>query len=334
MRGQLESFLHAIREAPEDDVPRLVLADWFEDNGDPQRAEFIRTQIRLDGDLSSEERRALESREKELLAANAARWLGPLAAKPWDTTFHRGTARPKIQTGRLLSSAKVLKQAQEHFTPALVTELHAEGTTSRWKGLFKLSLLEDLTGLVLGGCKMSEADVQTLAASPRLHNLRHLAVCGAASPYRGLERIGMTALIESPHLRRLTGLNFCNYPLNHAAVELLTKQTPWPALTSLNLDTTPLHDYTLGLLLKAPWKPQLTDLSVFRSVIHDEAVQWLVRDLAPARPRRLGLGGNRVADGGAAVIAASEHLSELRDLFLNFPSSPRRERDRWPTRRT
>ena len=57
MSGQLESFLHAIRETPEDNVPRLVLADWFEDNGDPHRAEFVRTQIRLAGDLPDDERR-------------------------------------------------------------------------------------------------------------------------------------------------------------------------------------------------------------------------------------------------------------------------------------
>lgn len=32
---------------PDDDVPRLIAADWLEDNGHPQRAEFIRVQIQL-----------------------------------------------------------------------------------------------------------------------------------------------------------------------------------------------------------------------------------------------------------------------------------------------
>lgn len=38
-------LLAAVREAPEDDLPRLVYADWCEDNGRPERAEFIRAQI-------------------------------------------------------------------------------------------------------------------------------------------------------------------------------------------------------------------------------------------------------------------------------------------------
>jgi len=39
---------------------RLIYADWLEEHGDPQRAEFIRAQIRLEGDLPPDERRALE----------------------------------------------------------------------------------------------------------------------------------------------------------------------------------------------------------------------------------------------------------------------------------
>ncbi len=40
-----EAFLKAIREAPDDDDLRLVFADWLEENGDPQRAQFIRLSI-------------------------------------------------------------------------------------------------------------------------------------------------------------------------------------------------------------------------------------------------------------------------------------------------
>ena len=41
-----EAFLQAILEAPEDETPRLVYADWLEDQGDP-RGEFIRLQAQL-----------------------------------------------------------------------------------------------------------------------------------------------------------------------------------------------------------------------------------------------------------------------------------------------
>src|SRR5689334_10219352 len=38
----------------DDDTPRLVYADWLDENGDPDRAEFIRVQCRL-ADLSPAE---------------------------------------------------------------------------------------------------------------------------------------------------------------------------------------------------------------------------------------------------------------------------------------
>ena len=43
-----DSFLQAIREAPEDNNLRLVFADWLQEHGDEHdraRAEFIRLQI-------------------------------------------------------------------------------------------------------------------------------------------------------------------------------------------------------------------------------------------------------------------------------------------------
>jgi uncharacterized protein (TIGR02996 family) len=42
-----EPFLAAIRAAPADDLPRLVFADWLDEHGDPDRAEFIRVQCEL-----------------------------------------------------------------------------------------------------------------------------------------------------------------------------------------------------------------------------------------------------------------------------------------------
>src|SRR5262245_2593359 len=42
-----EGFLAAIRAAPDDDTPRLVYADWLDEHGDPDRAEFIRVQVEL-----------------------------------------------------------------------------------------------------------------------------------------------------------------------------------------------------------------------------------------------------------------------------------------------
>jgi len=39
-------FLEAIAEAPDEDTPRLIYADWLMEQGDP-RGEFIRCQVEL-----------------------------------------------------------------------------------------------------------------------------------------------------------------------------------------------------------------------------------------------------------------------------------------------
>jgi uncharacterized protein (TIGR02996 family) len=45
--AEQEAFLRAIFDAPDDDTPRLVYADFLEEHGEPERAEFIRVQCEL-----------------------------------------------------------------------------------------------------------------------------------------------------------------------------------------------------------------------------------------------------------------------------------------------
>jgi uncharacterized protein (TIGR02996 family) len=42
-----EGLLAAILANPDEDVPRLVYADWLQENGRPERAEFIRVQVEV-----------------------------------------------------------------------------------------------------------------------------------------------------------------------------------------------------------------------------------------------------------------------------------------------
>ena len=42
-----EALLRAVLEEPADDLPRLALADWFDERGEADRAEFIRCQLEL-----------------------------------------------------------------------------------------------------------------------------------------------------------------------------------------------------------------------------------------------------------------------------------------------
>src|SRR5262245_25219775 len=77
------AFLAAVIANPDDDAPRLIYADWLDENGDSERAELIRLQcqlaigwdriVSLDGDPESE-------REQALLKKNRQRWLSDMPA--------------------------------------------------------------------------------------------------------------------------------------------------------------------------------------------------------------------------------------------------------------
>src|SRR5258708_552244 len=66
-----KGFLEAILENPDDEAVRLIYADWLDDHGQAERAEFIRIQCQL----TREHERcddwtalaAMSAREKELL---------------------------------------------------------------------------------------------------------------------------------------------------------------------------------------------------------------------------------------------------------------------------
>lgn len=47
MHPDQAAFLRAIRDNPDDDLKRLVYADWLEENGEEARSDFIRVQVEL-----------------------------------------------------------------------------------------------------------------------------------------------------------------------------------------------------------------------------------------------------------------------------------------------
>jgi uncharacterized protein (TIGR02996 family) len=70
-----DALLAAIIAAPDDDTPRLVYADWLDENGQPERAEFIRLQIENTGKPMAE-----RQREAELLRRSRKLWNKPFQA--------------------------------------------------------------------------------------------------------------------------------------------------------------------------------------------------------------------------------------------------------------
>ena len=85
-----DGLLAAISETPDDDVPRLIYADWLDEQGDSARAEFIRLQCRAVSLPWEEERDALEDRAEELLRQHEDEWLGAEGEFVREGEYRRG----------------------------------------------------------------------------------------------------------------------------------------------------------------------------------------------------------------------------------------------------
>src|SRR5689334_10011175 len=86
LRTDLPALLRGCKAEPLEDAPRHVLADWLEEDDEPERAEFVRLQlapIHLYDDWMPG-RAAEEVREHRLLKANVRNWLnGYFAFSGW-----------------------------------------------------------------------------------------------------------------------------------------------------------------------------------------------------------------------------------------------------------
>jgi uncharacterized protein (TIGR02996 family) len=95
-------LLSAVADDPDEDAPRLVLADWLEEHDDPARAEFIRVQCTLarlpEGDVRQQ---VLSERQDELLERHAADWRAG-APSGWEVAFERGLLTVSMSPPALL----------------------------------------------------------------------------------------------------------------------------------------------------------------------------------------------------------------------------------------
>jgi uncharacterized protein (TIGR02996 family) len=134
------ALLRAVLEDPADDLPRLALADWWEEEArDPDRAEFVRAQIELAArgcvdvwceKISRENypvgRRceladgcdALRLRERDLLAAREWRWLHA----PWRASAAWRWRRGFVEAATL-PTADFLRLVPDLFKAQPVTEV-------------------------------------------------------------------------------------------------------------------------------------------------------------------------------------------------------------------
>src|SRR5436305_326439 len=115
------ALLAAVCAHPDDDTPRLVYADWLEEQGKPERAELIRVQCELAQIEGDDPRRPdLEMRAGSLLLAHGLAWVKEVPA--WarkHVDFRRG-----FEDGVRVGLRTFLKNGAGLVRQSPITTLH------------------------------------------------------------------------------------------------------------------------------------------------------------------------------------------------------------------
>jgi uncharacterized protein (TIGR02996 family) len=332
-----QAFFQAIREAPADDTPRLVYADWLDENGQPERAEFIRLQYRLAAmDEEDSDRLALKDREWELQAIHGDQWRGAMPGwmRKEKHEFRRGFVSFIVLTG-----AQFLRKASAMYRTAPIAELRIRlAGLHRVPAIAASSALGRLRSLAIGGGLQGE-QIRTLLGSPHLSGLQELNLAG-----NRLGEDGIRALVRWRGLHNLTALDISNNALDSGAVRTLVGSTTLGNLTHLSLGGNILGEVANDLAV-APSLGALRHLSLARCTVGVAGMEAIGKSelfpgltslslsglppdccraliLSPLCSQLTALDLQRTSPGAEIVeaIVTSSHLARLRrlDLGMNY----------------
>jgi uncharacterized protein (TIGR02996 family) len=280
-----DAFLADILEHPDDDAPRLVFADWLDDHGEAERAEFIRLQCELARLGEDDPRRpALTRREAGLLARHRRAWAAPAALG--------GASGPVFRRGFIealdISAGLLLHQGERVFLRAPVREITLHDAVAYLHELARQPWLARLSAL------------RILCAPPE-------RLGGPLSVYRGF-----SALCRSPHLASLRVLDLPGCGLGPDG-EFAACTRSLPGLAELGLPDNRLG-FTALTRLVGPESVGLRALDLAGNAITDEGARWLAGQPGLRNLRWLRLEGCPIGDVGVTALLDSGHMSCLRRL--------------------
>jgi uncharacterized protein (TIGR02996 family) len=307
------SFFDAIRAAPDDDSPRLVYADWLEEQGHPvclARAEFIRVQARLAHLwVDDPQRTELEEREADLLAAYEKEWVGPFLgllrdlARHWEYNPRGFVRRWRFERG--------------FFT---VDVHNPDDVLDLAPTLFEAGL-PALVGIHNGvGCLVEQWNRwPEFVGSP---HLRHIIRVESFDMDGGGAVLG-NAVAQSPYLSWLSCLDLVEEHIGPAWLRTLSAQERLARLPALRLELQRnyLGDEALAILAESPNFCRLVELHIgdaqtSHATITSEGLHALATAPHLSRLRRLHVSCADLDAGAWHALMSSQQLTGLRELAL------------------
>ncbi len=298
-----DGLIRAIIDAPDDDLPRLVYADWLEEHGQPARAELLRLQLGLLEQRSS-------TREQELVRAIVARCPAAMREQMERCQAQRGLLRATVSM-RTFQSRAFQEQAPGWMHEARIHGLDLDGTTKHWTKVANSPVLAAIHELELRGNSMADSGLAVLLGSPHLAGLHTLRI-SRNSLRRGLEALASASTL--PRLRKL------ELPYNGISLSAILALANWPQsrrLTTLDLASNWLSAAEASVVFNSPNLNGLVNLNLTYNRVGDGGARVLASAAHLAGLKSLALTNNAIGPDGARSLAESPHLRGLRLLYLN-----------------
>ncbi|MGE3805236.1 MAG: TIGR02996 domain-containing protein [Gemmataceae bacterium] len=268
-----DDFYRAVLEAPEDDVPRLVFADWLDEHGETDRADFIRVQIELQQlDETAPRHRELKKRERSLIRKYKHDWLGKLPTGLQFNGFRRGF--PTVRTFALAQN--YLKKAKRwHELAPLSHHLHVQigaAEPDLLASVMATSLLTRVVDLNFYGSNVGDAGAELIGACRSLRHLPRLCLAG-----NRLGPAGVGHLIAKTYLNELVELELSFNPwIGDEGAVALAQATTLSRLRVLNLFSAGIGDEGGRALAEATGLAGLRKLVLTMNAIGPDVRRLLV----------------------------------------------------------
>jgi uncharacterized protein (TIGR02996 family) len=291
-----EALLRAVCEFPDDDTPRLVFADWLQEHGEEERAEFIRVQCRL----ARKDDERLRQRARELLAAHRESWSQPFQQFEVAGSFRRLMFGVQFRRG---------------FVFALSVNDEESRFVENAAALFRLAPVQRLN-------PFHKHQHEDLTRCPELLRVTELMI-----DRQGFETVAIAQLLRSKYLTNITRLDLIadddNGHLETEGLALFARAKSLPALRHLDLSYnycgwmfSDERENWLARLLNGPLIGQLETLRLRSTDVTDGCALALARCKRTGALRHLDVSGNSLSERSLRALANSPHLSGLTTLDL------------------
>jgi uncharacterized protein (TIGR02996 family) len=307
----LLALLAGCKANPEDDQARLVLADWLEEHGQDERAEFILAQVpSQEGMQSTEQDDERRARAEELPTHHAGAWLGPLLVRrAW---FERGLLSVDIPSS--LFGSKAEQELAEWDGWPWVEKITISLTAEKVDAAAISPLLHGVSELALNIDQEGPGPLTTrFVASARLDTVRSLNLHD-----KRIGDAGAAALARNSSLANLSALDLYKNDLQDEGIAALAASPTLRNLRQLNLRNNWLTVTGATALAGSPYLTRLVELDLGDTIaLDDKALVALAHSSNLAGLRRLVLSGNKIGNKGIAALAESPHVAGLRSLVLH-----------------